>query len=888
MSKPRHRDNSGESLITVVIAMVVAALLIPGFLLLLRNSHRLATVEPDNDEGLHARAELAALFGSVDPIGACASPSAGTDAAYRDRCFREARWAGASLIEAPDLPAANPPGHGACWLTINPDDPDQRQRRCIVLEGDSDQLECAAAPGPCLRVLSTAQEADGEPVLVDRHGGGLLLVRNWNEDTSSDGVPFLPVQWTEPPTDRLIYTDTEWWCLRWRSPTGSGGGVTPWTGDCPAPADPCERIPSDGTQWNPDFENWTQTEVDNECSPVVPALPIGAQYAAGSAPANGPPRTLGLRVSDVEILVCVASDHADRLQGAPHCAVDRMRFSVGKTFGSLPQALVSVTGAAVAADGLTIQAGSTGTSFEVSLPFEPSADVTVTVNGPPGVSVTPATFTNANWETAQTVTVTIDGDFDRGNENFTFAFTAESSDDAYNGVTLLLPVSVKAPGLEVSPDWTTVTENGASDIEVSLATQPSANVDVAVTISAPSEATVATTALTFTPTNWSTPQTVTVTVTDDNITEPEETFTVTFTTTSTDRDYGGLAPEAQVTVPANDPPGLLVVTDPLTDPDSPSLTVDENGTATFEVSLATAPLFAVTVTVTSDNTTVATVDRSSLTFTPTGWDTAQTVTVTGTDDADISDEATSVTLDPSSVDGDYNILPDATVAVTVTDDDEPALVLSTSSVTVDENGTATLDVILATQPTASVTVSVTSADTAVATVNHAALMFTTTDWNTAQTVTVTGADDTNTTDDSTIIAFTAANGGYDGEMATVAVTADDDDGVDVLTVTCDAADQTITIQWPEQGADSAFVSGSTAGVSISWNAVQGSRLVVATAGLASVQPWEIQYGYEQWDLQWGDLPDTWNGAWSTFWPDGDQLTVYVWPHHDSGDAFPCP
>ena len=70
--------------------------------------------------------------------------------------------------------------------------------------------------------------------------------------------------------------------------------------------------------------------------------------------------------------------------------------------------------------------------------------------------------------------------------------------------------------------------------------------------------------------------------------------------------------------------------------------------------------------------------------------------------------------------------------------------------------------------------------------------------------------------------------------------------------------------------------------------MQGSRLVVSTAGLASVQSWEIQYGSEQWEPQWGDLPDNWNGAWGTFWPAGDQLTVYVWPHHDSGDTFPCP
>ena len=274
-------------LITVVIAMVVAVLLVPGMLMLLRRSAELAATSADNDEGLAARAELAELFGSIDPIGACTSPVGGSDAAYRDKCFREQRWAGASLIEAPDLPAGNPPGYGACWLASQEGGP--RQRKCIVLEGDSDQMECADTPtGPCLKVLSESDEADGEPVLVDRHGGGLLLIRSWDE-TDSDGdpatVPFLPHEWTEPSTDRLIYTDVEWWCLRWRSPSPDGsGGITPWKGDCPAPADPCERIPPAGTNWDAgwstQFTTWTTRDAEAHCTPARPGLPDPAIPAA--------------------------------------------------------------------------------------------------------------------------------------------------------------------------------------------------------------------------------------------------------------------------------------------------------------------------------------------------------------------------------------------------------------------------------------------------------------------------------------------------------------------------------------------------------------------------------------------------------------------------------
>ena len=199
-----------------------------------------------------------------------------------------------------------------------------------------------------------------------------------------------------------------------------------------------------------------------------------------------------------------------------------------------------------------------------------------------------------------------------------------------------------------------------------------------------------------------------------------------------------------------------------------------------------------------------------------------------------------------------------------------------------------MDVSLATQPTGPVTVTVVSADPAAATVTPATLTFTTTNWRTAQAITVTGTDDTNTTDDTATITLTAmsADSDYGSLTAAVAVTVTDDDSVDVLTVTCDAAAQTITIQWPELEADRVQVFGDT-GVRVGWNtAVTGSRVVVSTVGLASVERWET----DQWDQQWGDQPDDWSSAssWATFWPDGDQLTVYVWPHHDSGDAFPCP
>lgn len=456
MARRQHvsRDAEGGALISAVIAMVVVSLLIPGLLLLLHRSNRLATAQPDNDEGLQARAELAELFSSVDPISECASPEAGQDAAYRDRCFRERRWAGASLIEAPALPAANPAGHGACWLTSQEGGP--RQRKCIVLEGDSDELQCSDIPsGPCLRVLSESDEADGEPVLVDLHGGGLLLVRSWDEDTTGGGVPFVPVQWQLDSEDRLIYHAVEWWCMRWRSPAPDGSGsVTPWTGDCPAPADPCERNPDDPNtpereQWNPDWSAQPQVwTASTPCPQHTPALPAPAQ--AGPVDATGAllgPHTMADRITDVELLVCVASDYQARLQGAPHCKVDRMRFTVAGPRGWMPPVPGFALDGTVAQggyDGLTVNEGSAGTALKVRLAIQPSHDVTVAVTNSTEVTVSAAslTFSVTDWNREQTITVTSADDADRDDETATVTLTATSTDTDYDGLTTSVIVTV--------------------------------------------------------------------------------------------------------------------------------------------------------------------------------------------------------------------------------------------------------------------------------------------------------------------------------------------------------------------------------------------------------------------------------------------------------------
>ncbi|WP_422083634.1 gliding motility-associated C-terminal domain-containing protein [Ulvibacterium sp.] len=94
--------------------------------------------------------------------------------------------------------------------------------------------------------------------------------------------------------------------------------------------------------------------------------------------------------------------------------------------------------------------------------------------------------------------------------------------------------------------------------------------------------------------------------------------------------------------------------------------------------------------------------------------------------------------------------------------DETSYTLSETALTIDENGgTGTFTVVLGTEPTSDVVLDVTSDDTAEATVDKAQLTFTATDWDTPQTVTVTGVDDNVVRDDSATITIAINDAGSD-------------------------------------------------------------------------------------------------------------------------------
>src|SRR5439155_1014036 len=143
--------------------------------------------------------------------------------------------------------------------------------------------------------------------------------------------------------------------------------------------------------------------------------------------------------------------------------------------------------------------------------------------------------------------------------------------------------------------------------------------------------------------------------------------------------------------------------------------------------------------------TEATVSTAALTFTTANWYLPQTVTVTGADDfiddGDVS--YTIITAPATSADAAYNGLDSSDVTALDSDDDVSQIILAPASglATTEAGGAATFTVVLDTQPTANVRISLSSIDLTEGAVSVARLTFTAANWNTPQTVTLTGVDD---------------------------------------------------------------------------------------------------------------------------------------------------
>ena len=444
----------------------------------------------------------------------------------------------------------------------------------------------------------------------------------------------------------------------------------------------------------------------------------------------------------------------------------------GGDYGSESDVLVvtvddnDTRGVTVSESSLTIEEGESST-YTVALMSAPTSDVTIGVSPGNGVSVTSnsLTFTAATWSAAQTVTVSATND-DIDEANRTVSVTHSVSGGDYGSVTATgVTVTVEdndTRGVMVTPTSLMVNEGDSGTYTVVLGSEPTTSVMVTIVDpTAPTDVTANPASLSFSTTNWATAQTVTVSAAED-ADALEDTATVTHTVSG--GDYASFAASSvSVTVQDNDVAGVAV---------SPSsLMMDEDSTDTYTVKLNTQPSGNVTVAITTDNTDV-TPSSTSLTFTTSNWNSAQTVTVTAGEDDDAADEMATLTHNPSG--GGYNSVSNASLTVTVTDNDTAGVRVFPMSLPIPEGSTGSYSVTLDTQPLGSVTVTP-SSDNGDVTVSPASLMFTRTDWGTLQIVTVTARHDGDATNDTATVTHGVSGYGSITTAASVDVTVTDDD-----------------------------------------------------------------------------------------------------------------
>ncbi|HYI61623.1 MAG TPA: Ig-like domain-containing protein [Acidimicrobiales bacterium] len=439
------------------------------------------------------------------------------------------------------------------------------------------------------------------------------------------------------------------------------------------------------------------------------------------------------------------------------------------------------------------EAGATDT-VTVQLATHPYADVTVTVTADAqctvdGGATKVVELAAADWDTPVSVAVAALDDMlvEDSPHPCGLTFAAASTDGLYQGLTDDLDVDVtddEVAEVRVSTNGgVTVTEGGTTDtVDVVLSSEPQG--DVTVTFAHAGQ-TTSPASITFTSSNWDTPQAVTITAVDDDLDEPDANTSVSLGITTTAPGYA-----TRGTVVVDGVPGSTVAA-MVIDDDVPGVTVtptaldlEEGGAAdTYTVVLDSEPTATVTVGVSA--TGLCSAGPASLTFTAADWDTPQTVTVTPGED-DVDQELTCVVgHSVTSIDPGYTGLVPASASGAVDDDDTAGIQASPAALELVESGDPdTYTIVLGSEPTASVGVAL--AATGLCSVAPASLTFTAADWDTPQTVTVTPGDDdivhaqqctvghTVTSADASYAALTLAD-------ASGAVADDDDAGVSIVT-----------------------------------------------------------------------------------------------------------
>ena len=495
----------------------------------------------------------------------------------------------------------------------------------------------------------------------------------------------------------------------------------------------------------------------NDTATIEHAI-AGADYGANGATADD----VSVTVDDDETAVTLTVNPAAVDEDAEATTVTVTGTLDGVT-GDVPTTLTVSVGAA---DDAAIE----GTDYAAV------NDLSLTI--PSGQASGTATFT----------LTTMDDLIDEPDEAVSVTATIQDAGFEVIGTTVSIDDNDQR-GVQISPTSLTVPEGGDATYTVVLMSEPTGEVTVTPSLGSGDTDVTVSGALTFTATDWDQPQTVTISAAQDDDAAND---TATIVHAVSGADYGAnsataddvavtaddvavTADDVAVTVEDDETAVTLTVNPTAVDEDGGGTTVTVTGTldgvprdvpTTLTVSVGAADDAA------AEGTDYAAVNDLSLTI-PTGQASGTaTFTLTTMDDLiDEPDEAVSIT--GTSQDAGFEVIG---TTLAITDNDERGVTVSPTDMTLAEGASATYTVVLDTEPTETVTVTPTVSGSPDLTFTPSSLTFTSSDWDTAQTVTVSATEDDDAYHDSSIVSHASGGGEYtslvDGELS---VTISDDE-----------------------------------------------------------------------------------------------------------------
>jgi len=308
-------------------------------------------------------------------------------------------------------------------------------------------------------------------------------------------------------------------------------------------------------------------------------------------------------------------------------------------------------------------------AIDVSLNAEPVNNVVLSVvptQSSRVSSIVPLTFTTTDWATPQQITLSgVNNGVFNSPETIDLSFSFTSGGGGANNVSYdyqekrILTMYDASKGIFVESNSLTITEGLTESFDISLSTRPVGN----NTLSFSSGSHIGSiSSIVFDATNWSNIQTIAIpTIASNYAIDQNDTLVISSDVAGFD-DVSIPITIANTTVADI----MLSVSD---------ISVNEAGVATFEVSLTSKPVNAVTLDLTLNNGTNFSIDKSQLVFNSnTVIGITQTVTLSGVEDGDATgniDSTIDIVVNGSSS-SEYNGVSSKTVNITLVDNDPVA------------------------------------------------------------------------------------------------------------------------------------------------------------------------------------------------------------------------